>query len=76
VKRRAFLQLLAAAPIAALAPWRPLDPAAFTGGLVGVDFGAGDATSMWFIAWDEHGVRGFYPCYRQVEALAQELLAC
>lgn len=55
VKRRAFLQLLAAAPIAALAKWQPPTPA-----MIGFDMGVGEA-SMWFIAWSEHSVAGVYP---------------
>jgi hypothetical protein len=53
--RRCFLQTLAAIAAAPLVPWRPpgADPEAFTGELVGVDWGAGEASSVWTFAWFE-----------------------
>lgn len=53
LKRRGFLQLLAAAPLAALVPWRP---SAF----VGVDLAAAGDATMWFIVWDEERTYGIY----------------
>jgi hypothetical protein len=40
MRRRAFLELLAAAPIAALAPWRPQ-------AFAGVDVAAGESYTAW-----------------------------
>lgn len=68
MNRRTFLGLLGAAPIAALVPWRRPPLAAYHAtlgpvidefacyGSVVVNWGAGDATSVWLMRWRENGI--------------------
>lgn len=50
MERRTFLGLLAAAPVAAAGISRHVPS------YVGVDWGAGDATSVWLMRWRENGI--------------------
>lgn len=62
MKRRSFLALLGAAPLAAMAPWQPpgLDPELFNGLAAGFDQATGRSMS-WLVVWNEQRIEGLFP---------------
>lgn len=64
MKRRDFLTLLGAAPLAAMAPWQP--PATWQANMVnglmaGIDLAHREPSRSWLVVWNEQRIEGIFP---------------
>lgn len=63
MNRRELLKLIATAPLASLAPWRPpgVDPLVFNGLAAGFDMTWPEPSRSWIVVWNERRIEGVFP---------------